>query len=73
MFLNILLIISESENIDLAYSELILKQQEKLAELKTKIRQKIESFYSLCEQKRMNYFESVNFFEFFLKIIINFK
>jgi len=43
----------------LAYSELILRQQQKLAELKTKIRQKIESFYELIEKRRINYFESV--------------
>lgn len=53
--------LSEMENIDLAYSELILRQQQKLAELKTKIRQKIESFYEICEKRRMNYFESVSF------------
>ena len=43
----------------MAYSELILRQQQKLAELKTKIRQKIESFYELIEKRRINYFESV--------------
>lgn len=51
---------SELENIDLAYSELILRQQQKLAELKTKIRQKIEAFYDLVEKRRTNYFESVS-------------
>lgn len=54
--------ISDEESLDLAFSELILRQHQKLAELKTKIEQKAQNFAKLCENRKRTYFESVFLF-----------